>query len=125
MKLKPKFAVLIFLAISIISFKENPVYNFSPEKDTLASSYSSDVIDKWMAIQIRLMSTTIASFNGPFVRIYSYSGVAAFEAIRPGIQKNSSRLFSLSALNNIPAMPETDAGKNIIGLRASMLRLLL
>jgi hypothetical protein len=64
-----------------------------------------------MAMQMKLMSTTIASFNGPFVRIFSYSGIAAFESIRPGIQKNSPDLFSLRAFNNFPSMPEVDATK--------------
>ncbi len=63
----------------LLSFSKNK--NVEPDPGNYTSSYSSDVLDKWMAMQIRLMSTTIASFNGPFVRIYSYSGLAAYKSI--------------------------------------------
>ncbi len=93
----------------LLSFSKNK--NAKPDPGNYTSSFSSDVLDKWMAMQIRLMSTTIASFNGPFVRIYSYSGLAAYEAIFPGIAANSSYLFSATALNNLPAMPAIEKNK--------------
>lgn len=113
MKQIPIHAALIFLLIFITSFQEKPIdISSAYKKDpALASSYAPDVIDKWMAMQIKLMSTTIASFNGPFIRVYSYCGIAAFEAIRPGVKKNSPVFFSLTALNNIPPMPEIDPTK--------------
>ena len=76
------------------------------EKSPLASSYSSVVLDKWMAMQIRLMSNTPAVFNGPFVRIYSYTGLTAFKSIFPGVSRKSAYWFSGDALNKMPALPE-------------------
>ena len=96
----------------ISSFQRGTDYKTYLNKNIPASSYSSDVLDKWMAMQIRLMSTTIASFNGPFVRIYAYSGLAAYESVSPGISKKSSFLITASALNKLPTMPEIDPAKN-------------
>ena len=111
MKAIPKYAVLIFLGISILSFRKKSEQKFFPDKSLPASAYSSDVLDKWMAMQMKLMSTTIASFNGPFVRIYSYSGIVAYEAIRPGIEKRSSSYFSPAYYNGLPALSEIDPNK--------------
>jgi hypothetical protein len=119
MKALLKFAACILLTATLIlgfatlsSFQKVSVNQSFPGKNTPASSHSSDVLDKWMAMQIKLMSTTVASFNGPFVRIYAYSGLAAYESVSPGILKKSSYLFSSSVLNRMPAMPETETGKN-------------
>ncbi len=105
------YPVLISTITGLLSFKNNAKFNAFSDKSPLASSYTSQVLDKWMGMQIKLMSTTIANFNGPFVRIYAYSGLAAFESIFPGIEKNSSHQFSSTALNNIPVMPGIEQGK--------------
>lgn len=103
------FIYLLFISTftGLQSFKKSSPGVISP----LASSYSSDVLNKWMAMQIKLMSTTIANFNGPFVRVYAYTGLATYASILPGIQKNSSQLFSVTVLNNIPALPPTEKDK--------------
>jgi len=80
--------------------------NFQINKDPV------EVLDKWMALQIHLMSTTIASFNGPFVRIYSYSGLAAYESVIPGIQTDSPYWIPNAVFNLMPAMPEAEPGKS-------------
>lgn len=77
-----------------------------------ADPHPVDVLDQWMALQIQMMSTTIASFNGPFIRIYSYSGLAAYESILPGLQPGSTYWIPNSIFNKLPAMPETLPGKN-------------
>src|SRR6266487_1073510 len=105
------YPLLISAITGLLSFKKSVQISEPNDKSPLASSYTSNVLDKWMEMQIKLMSTTIANFNGPFVRIYGYSGLAAYESIFPGIQKNSSYLFSATALNNIPAMPLTEPNK--------------
>jgi len=99
--------LLILLGNSLQSFETTSASVNSP----FASSYTSEVLNKWMEMQIQLMSTTIANFNGPFVRVYAYTGLAAYESILPGIQKNSSYLFSPSLLNKIPALPRIEANK--------------
>ena len=48
------------------------------------NSYSSEVIEKWMALQVRLMKNTTGVPNQAFSRHYVYSGIAALESIAPG-----------------------------------------
>ena len=50
-----------------------------------ASSYSSDVIHKWMILQVRLMRNATGIPNQAFSRHYAYSGVAALESLKPGL----------------------------------------
>ena len=90
------FIYLLFISTftGLQSFKKSSPGVISP----LASSYSSDVLNKWMAMQIKLMSTTIANFNGPFVRVYAYTGLATYASILPGIQK---KFFSAFFSNSI------------------------
>src|SRR5215831_15439272 len=57
---------------------------------TNASSYSDEVIDKWMTIQLRLMKDAIGLPNIGFSRFYAYSGIAALESISPGMPKNQT-----------------------------------
>jgi len=103
--------LLYFLIISVITSLQSFKKSTPAVNGTDASSYSSDVLNKWMEIQIKLMSTTIANFNGPFVRVYAYTGLAAYESILPGIQKNSSYLFSETVLNQIPNLPGIEQDK--------------
>src|SRR4026208_983931 len=96
--------LLFPLLICSLSFKKTGD-SFS-EKSAPASSSSSAVLDKWMALQIKLMSSTPAIFNGPFVRIYSYTGLAAFRSIFPGIPRKSAYWFPEDVLNNLHALPQ-------------------
>ena len=96
---------LFLLPFFICPLSQKNTHSFL-EKSPLASSYSSVVLDKWMAMQIRLMSNTPAVFNGPFVRIYSYTGLTAFKSIFPGVSRKSAYWFSGDALNKMPALPE-------------------
>ena len=49
------------------------------------STYSSEVLDKWMTLQLRLMRNATGIANHAFSRHFAYSGVAAFEALKPGL----------------------------------------
>jgi hypothetical protein len=98
-------------------FAGTVLFSFRSEKKKVAESipasfYTPAVLDKWLSMQIKLMSTTVASFNGPFVRIYAYSGLAAYESIVPGIPANSFNLLPVTVFNGMPPMPETEPGKN-------------
>lgn len=103
------FSMALFAGTLLISFRteKRKVAESIP-----ASFYTPAVLDKWMSMQIKLMSTSIASFNGPFVRIYAYSGLAAYESIVPGIPAGSPNLFPAAIFNGMPPMPETEPGKN-------------
>jgi len=84
----------------------HPVNNSEP-----ASFYTTTILNKWIEMQIKLMSTTIANFNGPFVRIYSYSGLAAYQSILPGITSNSPHFIPATLFNDFPVMPSIEPGK--------------
>jgi hypothetical protein len=105
------YPLLISAMTSLLSFQRKVQATIFSDRSSLASSYTSEVLDKWMAMQIRLMSNTPASFNGPFTRIYSYTGLAAFECVLPGISKKSDYLFSTASLNGIPALPGIEDSK--------------
>jgi hypothetical protein len=76
-----------------------------------ASDYSAAVLNKWMSLQIRLMATTPHRLNGPFVRGFSYSGLAAYYSVAPGIPRSSTSWFSADRLNNLPALPKPGSEK--------------
>ena len=67
-----------------------------------ASTYSSDVIDKWLALQIRLDRDATGIANVSFARYYAYSGVAAFEALAPGSSFSASIKGKWNGLTNLP-----------------------
>jgi len=81
------------------------------------------VIDAWMRMQIRLMAGTQSNFNGPFIRIYAYSGLIAYATIEPDIARKSPFFFDLGKLNEFPVMPGRVPGKyyyNPAALNASL-----
>jgi hypothetical protein len=53
------------------------------------SYYSSDVLDKWMTMQLRLMRNATGIANHAFSRHFAYAGVAAFESLKPGLPGQS------------------------------------
>ena len=77
---------------------------FFPRDD--AGKYSSDVIDKWMSMQIRLERDATGIANVAFERYYAYSGVAAFESIAPGTE-----LGTLLKWNGLDSLPGIDRSK--------------
>jgi hypothetical protein len=105
------YPILISIVSGLLSFQKHAESASLFDQSPSASSYTSQVLDKWMAMQIHLMSSTPAVFNGPFVRIFSYTGLAAFESIAPGISKESQFKISTEKLNQMPAMPPLEDGK--------------
>jgi PAP2 superfamily len=67
-----------------------------------ASRYSSDVIDKWITMQVRLERDATGFPAVAFVRYYAYSGVAAFEALPPGTALEVSTIGKWNGLTNLP-----------------------
>jgi len=105
------YPILISAISGMLSFQANREPAAVVDKSLPASSYTSEVLDKWMTMQIHLMSSTPAIFNGPFVRIFSYTGLAAYESIFPGVTNKSVYKISTEGLNGIPPMPEVENGK--------------
>ena len=78
-------------------------------KGPQASSYSSDVLDKWMTMQLRLMTNATGIPNQAFSRPYAYAGIAAVESIAPGISAHNA--WSMK-WNGLTGLPEADHKKN-------------
>jgi hypothetical protein len=105
------YLVMIFGYSRLSAFPRNELSSPNAWYSQDVSNYSSDVLNQWMVMQIRLMSTTQASFNGPFIRIYAYSGIAAYAAIYPGIAESSPNSFNIKRLNSFPELPEIRSDK--------------
>jgi hypothetical protein len=71
-------------------------------------TFSSDVVFKWMDMQLRLMRTSSPFIGGlPVSRIFGYTGIALYESVVPGMPAYQS----LSGqLNQFPDMPRTQPG---------------
>ena len=74
-----------------------------------ASSYPSDVLDKWMAMQIRLMTNATGIPNQAFSRHFAYSGIAAVESLAPGLPGHPA--WS-NKWNGLTGLPDADHPKN-------------
>lgn len=52
---------------------------------------SSEVLDKWMTLQLRLMRNATGIPNHGFSRPFAYAGIAAFEAFKPGMSNQTAQ----------------------------------
>ncbi|TDH24662.1 phosphatase PAP2 family protein [Segetibacter sp. 3557_3] len=96
--------VMIGSALFVACAKDRDVFN----KNT-ASAHSSEVLDKWMTMQLRLMRNTPGITNQGFARPFAYSGIAAFESLKPGL--NNSYRWS-DRWNGLTGIPVEDKAKN-------------
>jgi len=62
------------------------------------SLFSSDVIDKWFTLEIRLFTNAKGISNGAFARPFAYSGICAYESIDPGKDSWKNKYNGLSDL---------------------------
>jgi hypothetical protein len=99
--------MLFFIALTITGTslfssctKQNEA-NFKVNQGNHAGNYSSEVLDKWMTMQIRLMRNATGIPNQAFSRHFAYAGVAAFEAISPGVPP-LNRMLKINGLTSLP-----------------------
>ncbi|MEP6748933.1 MAG: vanadium-dependent haloperoxidase [Bacteroidota bacterium] len=71
-------------------------------------TYSSDVVKKWLGVQLPLLYSPPASYGVNAGRYMAYCGVAVYEAVVPGMP-NYQSLYG--QLNEMPQMPQTEPGK--------------
>src|SRR6476620_11562505 len=88
---------VIFLSVSFFACKKTEVplsQNAESSSDLLlnknASQFSSEVIDKWITMQLRLDRDAVGIPNAAFFRYCAYSGLAAFAAVAPGTNVGAS-----------------------------------
>lgn len=98
-----KFLCCIAVAMACLAGCHKPGMEFKQELN--ASSYPSDVIDKWLTLEIRLFRDGKGISNGAYARPFAYSGISAFESTDPG--KDSWR----NKYNGLSALPVTDKRK--------------
>jgi hypothetical protein len=67
--------------------------------------FSSDVIDKWFTLEIRIYKVATNIGNGAFARPFAYSGISAYESIDPGLASWKNKYNGLSGL------PQTEWNK--------------
>ncbi len=96
--------MLMCFVMAIVSFtgcRKEPGFN----TDFPPSRYSSDVIDKWMTLEIRFYKDATGIGNGAFARPFAYSGISAYESIDPGL------LSWKQQYNGLTNLPETEKSK--------------
>jgi hypothetical protein len=111
---------LFFAAITLLNSCQNEFQQKWNEYDWHGNSdnnhghlkqtknYSSEVVFKWMDMQLRLMRTNPTPIGGlPPARYFGYSAIALYESVVPGMPE----YHSLSGqLTDMPAMPPTLKG---------------
>lgn len=93
------------------------LFNFSCKKDSdpdtdghqqQTQTYSSDVVKKWLGVQVPLLYSPAVSYGINAGRYMAYCGVALYEAVVPGMPAYQS-LYG--QLNEMPQMPQAEQGK--------------
>jgi len=74
------------------------------------SSFSADVLDKWMTMQLRLMRNSTGIANHAFSRHFAYAGVTALESLKPGL--NGQLYQWTKKWNGLTGLPALDHAKN-------------
>src|SRR5215207_9750909 len=100
------FFLLFTVSLAILSGCNK---NYVIRNGKQASSYPSDVLDKWMAMQIRLMTNATGIPNQAFSRHFAYSGIAAVESLAPGLPGHPA--WS-NKWNGLTGLPDADHPKN-------------
>ncbi|HTL06615.1 MAG TPA: vanadium-dependent haloperoxidase [Chitinophagaceae bacterium] len=71
-------------------------------------AYSSDVVKRWLGVQVPLLYSPPASYGVNAGRYMAYCGVAVYEAVVPGMPAYRT-LYG--QLNEMPPLPQTEPGK--------------
>ncbi|HZZ76400.1 MAG TPA: vanadium-dependent haloperoxidase [Puia sp.] len=99
--IEKKLFIVLIAASAITGCRKEPGFHL----DFPPSQYSSDVIDKWMTLEIRFYKDATGIGNGAFARPFAYSGISAYESIDPGI------LSWKQKYNGLTNLPETEKSK--------------
>ncbi|MGH2564778.1 MAG: vanadium-dependent haloperoxidase, partial [Ginsengibacter sp.] len=97
-----KIMLFNIILLSTVFISCNKGDHFELPGITSASRFSSDVIDKWITMQIRLMKDATGIPNVAFCRYYAYTGVTAYEALAPGTPLGNAINRKLNGLTGLP-----------------------
>lgn len=112
-KLNKFFVHVLFIVASIMSLTLLLSCKKSQDIDTEknhVSSYSSEVLDKWMTLQLRLIKNATGVSNHGFARHFAYTGIAAFESLVPGLTSTEKKWSA--KWNGLTGLPATLKSKN-------------
>jgi hypothetical protein len=76
--------------------------NDRPDQNNPPSSCSSEVLDKWMTLQLRLLRNATGVPNQAFSRHVAYAGVAALESLSPGMPGHAQWSNKWNGLSGLP-----------------------
>ena len=85
------FATIVSTIVLISCQKADEAQIIDNNLKEKPTPYSSVVLDKWMTIQLRLMRNATGIPNHAFTRPFAYSGIAAFEALKPGMDQQTAQ----------------------------------
>jgi len=109
MKQKIFYAMALLAIASFLMFSCRKWSNQEPRgHQQQTKTYSSDVVKKWLGVQLPLLYSPPASYGVNAGRYMAYCGVAVYEAVVPGMPAFQS-LYG--QLNEMPQMPQTEPGK--------------
>lgn len=94
------FLLVFLLILFLVSCKKN---DNPGNHNHHASAYSSEVLDKWMTVQLRLIRNATGIPKHGFSRQFAYSGIVALESLAPGIPGNSLWRSKWNGLTGLPA----------------------
>jgi hypothetical protein len=114
-----KWTLIISSSIFIFSACQKQIDQPAKQEEITANSsiqghlkqtntYSSEVVLKWMDMQLRLFRTNATPIGGlPPQRYYAYSAIALYESVVPGMPTYQTLSGQLT---DMPAMPQTLPG---------------
>ncbi|HEX7847106.1 MAG TPA: hypothetical protein VF476_15000, partial [Chitinophagaceae bacterium] len=73
-----------------------------PVNSNQVSGFSSEVLDKWMTLQLRLMRNATGIPNQAFSRPYVYAAITALESLAPGLPAHSAWSSRWNGLTGLP-----------------------
>ena len=95
---------IILIAVTFTQCKKN---DFPPHGNP--GAHSSEVLDKWMTLQLRLMKNTTGVPNHAFGRHFAYSGITSLEALAPGLPQISYWRTKWNGLTGLPSVNHSGA----------------
>lgn len=115
-KLSVQFAIIV-MALTLLNSCQNELQQKWDEFDSHGNSdknhghlkqtknYSSEVVFKWMDMELRLIRLNPTPLGGvPSQRYFSYAAIALYESVVPGMPEYRSLSGQLT---DMPAMPQT------------------
>jgi len=74
------------------------------------TGYSSNVLDTWITLQLKLMRNATGIANHAFSRHFAYAGVAAYESMKPGM--NGANAQWSERWNGLTGLPVAEQARN-------------